>query len=413
MGTANCSIAWVVIVTASREPRPRAEFLARIQGYRDAMVELTEQLIAIPTQNPPGDCYSEALQLLLGRLLALGFENTRIEGQCLLSFLGEGERTLYFSGHYDVVPAQCPSQFQPVKKDAKLFGRGSSDMKSGLAAMIYAAKALRDCGHPRNGRLGLVFVPDEETAGLRGSRYLAERRLLGQGAIGMLTPEPTGGVVWNANRGAITLKITIKGKTAHVGRQREGVNAFEQMLHVTEALSKLKTEVEERATNYHIAPDALRRSILMMGGKCQSGTNFNVVPDTCTFTVDRRINPEEDFQTEKQRLLSIFENAREKGIHLEIETLQEGASSGVSEHSALERALALSIQEVTGREAQFELCPGLLETRFYAERGIPAFAYGPGLLTVSHGPNEFVPIDRIVQCASIYASTAAQLLAAP
>jgi succinyl-diaminopimelate desuccinylase len=399
-------------MTTSGTPAKQDEILTRIQEYRDAMVELTEQLIAIPTQNPPGDCYSEALQLLQGHLLNLGFENTRIEGQCLLSFLGEGERTLYFSGHYDVVPAQSPSQFQPVKKDAKLFGRGSSDMKSGLAAMTYAAKALSDCGGlPRNGRIGLVFVPDEETAGPRGSRYLAERGLLGKDAIGMLTPEPTGGVVWNANRGAITLKITIKGKSAHVGRQREGVNAFEQMLEVAQVLSKLKAEVEERETSYRIGPDSLRRSILMMGGQCRSGTNFNVVPDTCTFTIDRRINPEEDFQTEKQRLLSIFDDARKKGIELEVEILQEGASSGVSEHCAPGRALAQSIQEVTGRETHFELCPGLLETRFYAERGIPAFAYGPGLLTVSHGPNEFVPIDRIVQCASIYALTAARLFA--
>jgi succinyl-diaminopimelate desuccinylase len=397
-------------MTPSGTPAKQAGLLARIQEYRAAMVELTEQLIAIPTQNPPGDYCPEALQLLQGHLLNLGFENTRIEGQCLLCFLGEGESTLYFSGHYDVVPAQIPSQFEPVKKEAKLFGRGSSDMKSGLAAMIYAAKALSECGLPLNGRIGLVFVPDEETAGPRGSCYLAERGLLGKDAIGMLTPEPTGGIVWNANRGAITLKITIKGKSAHVGRQREGVNAFEQMLEVAQALSKLKAEVEERTTDYHIAPDVLQRSILMMGGQSQSGTNFNVVPDTCTFTVDRRINPEENFQTEKQRLLSIFEDAREKGINLEVEILQEGASSGVSEHSNVGRALAMSIKEVTGREAQFEMCPGLLETRFYAEREIPAFAYGPGLLTVSHGPNEFVPIDRIVQCASIYALTTANLL---
>ena len=66
---------------------------------------------------------------------------------------------------------------------------------------------------------------------------------------------------------------------------------------------------------------------------------------------------------------------------------------------------------VTGRPPQFEMCPGLLEIRFYAERGIPAFAYGPGLLTVSHGPNEFVPVDRIVECAQTYALTAAEMLA--
>lgn len=285
-------------------------------------------------------------------------------------------------------------------------------MKSGLAAMTYAAKAVRDSGAKLNGRIGLVFVPDEETAGPRGSRFLAEQGLLGRGAIGMLTPEPTGSVVWNANRGAITLNVRIKGKSAHVGRQREGVNAFEQMIEVAQALAKLKEEVEQRSTAYEIAPESVRRSILMMGGRCESGSNFNVVPESCSFTIDRRINPEEDLQTEKQRLLGTLEEARKKGIDLEVEILQEGSSSGVPKDSSVGNALARSIREVTGREAKFEMCPGLLEIRFYAERGIPAFAYGPGLLTVSHGSNEFVPIDRIAQCAAIYALTAAELLSA-
>jgi acetylornithine deacetylase/succinyl-diaminopimelate desuccinylase family protein len=340
----------------------------------------------------------------------LGFEDTQVVGGCVLSFVGQGDPTLYFGGHYDVVPAQSRSQFDPVKKAENLFGRGSSDMKSGLAAMTYAAKAIRDCGARLKGRIGLVFVPDEETAGPRGSRYLVEQGLLGKNAIGMLTPEPTGGVVWNANRGAITLNVKIKGKSAHVGRQREGVNAFEQMLQVAGILSKLKEEVEQRSTNYRIAPDSVRRSILMMGGRCESGSNFNVVPDACSFTVDRRLNPEEDFQAEKQRLLAALEEARGKGINLDIEILQEGAASGVPEDGPLGTALASSIQAVTGHAAQFEMCPGLLETRFYADRGIPAFAYGPGLLPVSHGPSEFVPIDRIVQCASVYTLTAADLL---
>ena len=397
-------------MSVARRSDCSARLLQSIEEHRNAMLEWTEQLVAIPTENPPGNNYAEAVQLIRSHLHKLAFEDVQVVGDCVLAFTGEAEPTLYFSGHYDVVPAQTRSQFEPLKKDKNLFGRGSSDMKSGLAAMTYAAKALRDSGAPLNGRIGLVFVPDEETAGPRGSRYLVDQGLLGKNAIGMLTPEPTGGIVWNANRGAITLNVKIKGKSAHVGRQREGINAFEQMLQVTEILLKLKNEVEQRTTSYRIAPDSLRRSILMLGGRSESGTNFNVVPEACSFTIDRRLNPEEDFQTEKQRLLSALDEARAKGINLEIETIQEGASAGASEDSAVGKALANSIQEVTGRPAQFELCPGLLETRFYAERGIPAFAYGPGLLTVSHGPNEFVPIDRILQCASIYALTAAELL---
>jgi len=370
-----------------------------VSAHREAMIALTSELVAIPSENPPGNSYAESIQLLSRWLRELGFNDTRVEGDCILSSVGEGERTLYFSGHYDVVPAQSRSQFEPEVKGANLFGRGSSDMKSGLAAMLYAALVLRDGGFLRGGRVGLVFVPDEETAGPRGSRYLSDRGLLGQNAIGMLTPEPTGGVIWNANRGAITLEITVKGKSAHVGRQHEGVNAFERMLTVAQAFQALKSEVE-----------SAQRSILMLGGRSESGTNFNVVPDYASFTVDRRINPEEDFDEEKRRLFAVLDRARGEGIDLEVEVLQEGRSCAVSEDGPVGRALAQAVEQVTGRAPRFEMCPGLLEIRFYAERGIPAFAYGPGLLTVSHGPNEFVPVARIVDCAQIYALTAAKLL---
>ena len=386
-----------------------AVLLESVSAHREAMIDFTRELVAIPTENPPGNAYREAAQLICRRLSELGFRDTRVEGDCVLSFVGDGERTLYFSGHYDVVPAQSPSQFDPQIKGANLFGRGSSDMKSGLAAMTYAAVALRDAGALRNGRVGLVFVPDEETAGPRGSRYLVERGL-GAHGIAMLTPEPAGSVVWNANRGAITLKLTVKGKTAHVGRQHEGVNAFERMLPVANALLELKREVETRTTRFSIQPEAARRSILMLGGQAHSGVNFNVVPEVCSFTVDRRINPEENFAEEKHRLLAVIDRARAGGTQIDVEVLQEGASCGVDENSEPGQALARAIEIVTGKPAQFEMCPGLLEIRFYAERGIPAFAYGPGLLSVSHGPNEFVPLKRIVECAQIYALTAAALL---
>ena len=362
-----------------------------IKTHRDEMVDFTSRLIAIATENPPGNRYSECAELLRGELMRLGFDHVRIEGGCVLAFAGRGDRTLYFHGHYDVVPAQSQAQFQPYVKAANLFGRGSSDMKSGLVAMIYAALAARDSGIKLDGRIGLVFVPDEETAGGRGARYLADRGLLGQNGIGMLTPEPTGGVVWNANRGAFSIRVTTRGKSAHVGRQHEGVNAFERAIPLLQSLAQLKAEVESRG------------SILMLGGRVEGGTNFNAVPECFSFTLDRRINPDEDLDREKTRLLSVLENA-------EVEVLQEGKSCGVPENGVVASALARSVGEVTGKAAQFEMCPGLLEIRFYAERGIPAFAYGPGLLTVSHGPNEFVPVDRIVSCAVIYALTAAEVL---
>ncbi|MBV8588091.1 MAG: M20/M25/M40 family metallo-hydrolase [Verrucomicrobia bacterium] len=368
-----------------------------------ALLGLTQRLIAIPSENPPGNYYEECAQTLLGELGRLGFDDVRREGSCILASVGTGSRTLYFSGHYDVVPAQNRDQFQPRVEGLNLFGRGSSDMKSGLAAMIHAAAAARDEGLLKTGRIGIVLVPDEETAGPRGSRDLEQRGLLGRDAIGMLTPEPTGGVVWNANRGAISLRATFRGKAAHVGRQFEGVNAFERALPAMERLLAIKKEVERRETQQSIAPAAARKSILMLGGRAEAGSNFNVTPDFFSFTIDRRINPEEDLAEEKQRLLDALDG-------FEIETLQEGVAAATSAQDPLGVILARHVSGVTGKEPSFEMCPGLLETRFYASHGTPSFAYGPGLLTVSHGPNEFVPIRNITQCAAIYALTAAELL---
>lgn len=367
------------------------------------MRDLAKRLIAIPTENPPGNYYRECADILLAELEKLGFDEVRREGACVLASAGAGPRTLYFSGHYDVVPAQSREQFHPRVEGANLFGRGSSDMKGGLAAMIHAAAAARDEGLLKAGRIGIVLVPDEETAGPRGSRDLDARGLLGKDAVGMLTPEPTGGVIWNANRGAISLRATMRGKSAHVGRQFEGVNAFEKALPAIERLAAIKKEVELHETQQNIAPAAARKSILMLGGRVEAGTNFNVTPDCFSFTVDRRVNPEENLEEEKRRLCEALEG-------FEIEMLQQEAAAATSAGDPLGVALAQHVASVTGKEPAFEMCPGLLETRFYSARGIPAYAYGPGLLTVSHGPQEFVPIRNIVRCAEIYAFTAASML---
>ena len=332
-----------------------------------ALLDLTQRLVAIPSENPPGNQYEECIRTLLGELAKLGFDDLRREGACILASVGTGPRTLYFSGHYDVVPAQSRDQFQPRVEGHNLFGRGSSDMKSGLAAMIYAAVAARDEGLLKTGRIGIVLVPDEETAGPSGSRDLEARGLLGREAIGMLTPEPTGGVIWNANRGAISLRATFRGKAAHVGRQFEGVNAFERALPAIERLLAIKKEVELRETQQNIAPAAARKSILMLGGRVEAGSNFNVTPDFFFFTIDRRINPEENFAEEKQRLLDALDG-------FEIETLQESVAAASSAQDSLGTILARHIAGVMGKEPAFEMCPGLLETRFYAARGTPAYA---------------------------------------
>lgn len=390
-------------------PMTRSEAIeADLATERVAMRELLSALVAIPTENPPATGYAPCVALIESTLARLGFPTERIEipspseapRVALRAWLGERGPSLCFHGHYDVVPAAAAGQFEPRIEGDTLFGRGSSDMKSGLVAMLFAAKALRTAGVPLRGRLELLFVPDEETGGALGTGALAAAGLLPDGAVGMLLPEPTSGVVWNANRGAFTLEVTVRGRAAHVALQHQGTNAVERALPLLARLFEVKREL-----------DACHGSILLVGGRVDAGTNFNLVPAECRFTLDRRTDPGEDFDAEKQRLLAILEAARSQGIDLEIRTIQEGRSASTPPDGALAQALSRVVADVTGDRPVFEMCPGLLETRFYAERGVPALAYGPGILAVSHGPREFVKISRMMECARIYALTAAAMLA--
>ena len=147
-----------------------------------------------------------------------------------------------------------------------------------------------------------------------------------------------------------------------------------------------------------------------LGGQSGGGTNFNVVPQESWFTIERRTNPEENFDEEKARLLGVLEECKQSGIPLEWDVLQEGRSATCREDEVLGESLSRSVQVITGEAPCFEMCPGLLETRFYAAAGIPAYAYGPGLLSVAHGPNEYVDLRKVIDCASIYALTAIDVL---
>jgi succinyl-diaminopimelate desuccinylase len=387
-----------------------------------AMAALLSELVSIATENPPGKNYRACVDLLEHRIREIGLPCERSVStpgtdstepvESLLATCGSGPRALYFHGHYDVVPAQSAEQFQPTRKEYSLFGRGSCDMKGGIVAMLYAISALQEIGAPVNGRIVLTLVPDEETGGARGSQSLAQQGLLGRDAIGMLLPEPTSGVIWNACRGALSLRIRVFGKSAHVGLQHQGHNAFERMFTVVQKLQQLKHEVEQRTTQFRLGSTHARNSVLMLGGQSGGGYNFNVVPAEGWFTIDRRINPEENLASEKARILAVLDSCRNDGIPLQWDIFQEAPSASCSAATPPAQSLSRNIQLVTGEAPAFEMCPGLLEIRFYAAQNIPAYAYGPGLLSVAHGPHEYVDLRKVIDTAAIYALTALDLLAA-
>jgi succinyl-diaminopimelate desuccinylase len=409
---------WHSSSDATSRPRRVKTTLARevrrhIKRDTADLVQFASELIRIPSENPPGNSYAQCAKLiaLWLRELGLAVRTVNPAGEpCVLGTFGHAGRALYFSGHYDVVPAQSQSQFEPVVRKGDLHGRGSADMKGGIAAMAFAIRALISAGFEPKGRLISVSVPDEETSGPRGTVALAHAGLLEPDALGMLTMEPTSGVVWNANRGVISLRVTVRGKPAHVGLHFDGVNAFKAMLDVAGSFNTLAEQVAQRRTSFEIGPEPARHSVLLLGGELSGGHNFNVVPDRVSFTVDRRTNPEEDFETEREHLFEIVEQARQRGIDCGVEVLQEGRSACSDARGPLGAALGSNIERVTRKTARFELCPGVAETRHYVGQGIPALAYGPGLLSSAHGPEEFVSVEKLAQAAEVYALTALSLL---
>lgn len=379
-----------------------------------SLVDFARDLVAIPTENPPGVAYDECVQRICSELDSLRIAHEVVETgdketrrQAILATVGESGPLLYLHGHYDVVPAFGPGQFEPRIEDGRLIGRGSSDMKGGLAAIVHAARPAAEAG----ARIGLVIVPDEETGGRLGAERLAELGRLDSGAAGAIVAEPTWGTIWHACRGAFTLRVGVRGRPAHVGLHYEGVNAFAGAVELAAALGELERALRGRRSALEFASpsDRARESIMLVGGVSGGGTNFNIVPEEFSFTIDRRPNPEENYADAKQELLDLLAAARERGIELDWEVLQDAPSAVTPAEGEFVRAVAAAVAGVSGTTPTVTCCPGVLETRVYHQLGIPAVAFGPGLVERMHGPDEDVPIANLVDAATIYTELAGAL----
>jgi succinyl-diaminopimelate desuccinylase len=273
--------------------------------------------------------------------------------------------------------------------------------------MLYGALAARELGLLGGRRIVLHFVCDEETGSVAGSGHLRDAGLIDADALAMLTAEPTGGVIWHACRGAITLRVQTSGREAHVGYVHEGVNAFEHMIRIAEPLTALSHELLDKRTSFPVESEAAAGSMLVVGGQAGAGAGFNVVPGSAWFSIDRRFNPEEQLDQELARLTGIIEDAAD-GAEVDIEVLQAQPSGSTDQDHPTAQTLARCIEAVEGAGARFQLCPGVLDTRWYSQLGIPAFAYGGGRLDISHGPHEYIDEEAMRRCAAVYALFAAQ-----
>jgi succinyl-diaminopimelate desuccinylase len=389
------------------------EVQAWLAPRSEEMAELLTRLVAVNTENPPGRGLGECARLLHGAMGRLGLSPELIQvapsgkledPYVVRGSVGAGPELIYFHGHFDVVPAQSPTQFVPERREGRIIGRGSADMKGGLVSMLYGAAAAAELGLLAARRIVLQFVCDEETGSAAGSGHLRRAELIDPNALAMLTAEPSGGMIWHACRGAITLRVKTVGREAHVGYAHEGVNAFEHMVLIAEALTKLAHQLRTQHTSFPVDSDEAAGSMLVIGGQAAAGAGFNVVPASAWFSVDRRFNPEEQLDAELDRLTDLVNTtARSIGAEVEIDVLQKQPSGSTDQSHPAARALVDCAAAVEGEEPTFRMCPGALDTRWYSQLGIPAFAYGGGRLDVSHGPDEYVEEAAMRRCAAVYA----------
>ncbi|MGI5127938.1 M20 family metallopeptidase [Pseudonocardia sp. CA-107938] len=391
---------------------------AWIEPWAEEMAELLAELVAMDTENPPGRGLGRCGTRLRSVMEELGLEpeiipvppHEQLEEPCVVrGHVGNGSKLLYFHGHFDVVPAQSRAQFLPERRNGRMYGRGTADMKGGLVSMLYGAAAARDLGLLDDGKIVFHLVCDEETGSDASSGYLRREGLIDPAAVAMVTAEPTAGAIWHASRGALTLRVEIKGREAHVGQAHLGDNAFAHMVAIAAPLNDLARELLHKRTAFPMADEVAKGSMMVVGGASGSGANFNAVPGSAWFSIDRRFNPEEDVDEEIARLTEVIDAAAAAaGASTSIEVLQRQPSGGTPEQHPLAQALAASAAEVEGSAPTFELCPGILETRWYSQLGVPAFGYGPGRLDVSHGPGEYIDEAAMRRCAAVYALFAAR-----
>ena len=400
------------------------------------LIDLTSRLIQIPTENPPGD-EKKAILYLKPLLSRMGFQvNVHLSPKGRYNIVaekrwGKGGRRLIFNGHLDVVPAGNPSQWRhppyqgklvrPVRNSSrcdskpngafnpagerrgiisngvkgKIYGRGASDMKGGVASFIHAISMIdRSKIRFDRGSLILHLVSDEESHGHQGMGFLAQKGPIKGDAV--IVGEPTGLDLVIAQKGALWLRITSFGKSAHGSRPEQGVNAIEMMMHLIDRLKNIPLLKEH---------PLLGKPTINIG-KIQGGTKVNVVPDRCEIEVDRRLLPDEKKKEVLREIKEaiVFVQALNPLFKYQIEEIDYAEPSEIHPDEEIVRIGLEAGLEVRGERPTVRGFSGFTDGRFYINQfRIPTLIFGPGGTEQSHTTDESVEVDALVQAARIYA----------
>lgn len=398
------------------------DFLA---ARRDGLIELSEELIAAPSPNPPGD-ERAAAAVAESRLRALGIDDVSAVGpsperrNVLARVAGTGGgRTLMLSGHLDTKPpgdldAWETDPWTPEIRDGRLYGLGSCDMKGAVAAMVYAAAAVRALELP--GTLVLALSADEEMGGHAGARWLAEEGLVAADAC--VIGEPSGiRHEWEGirlvSRGVAIFTIRVRGTQMH-----SSLTAELPSRNASVVLARLMTELEEQGADaFSFDPHPLVPSgpTLNVGLSVSSGLGHGICPGEGEFLSDLRVLPGMSLAQIEADLESFLERARRDDPELdaELEIFAWLPPTEIAPEHPVVGALERASAHVLGTAPRLSYFPGGTDAPYYQlTAGVPTVpSFGPGLLTSAHAPNEYVRVESVIQAAKLYAHAALGFLA--
>jgi succinyl-diaminopimelate desuccinylase len=387
-------------------------------------IKVLKDMVSIPTVNPPGERYQDFARYSKEVLESVGFsvrvyevpadyvrryypDYANYPRYVVYGSYGEGSPVVHFNGHYDVVPAGSGwsrSPFEPVVDGGRLYGRGSSDMKGGIAAFLAAAKSFIESGKFR-GSIEVALVPDEEIGGESGTGYLV--RELRARPDYVVIGEPSGsGVVWIGHKGAVWVTVGVHGRQAHGSTPWLGVNAFESMVKVAEGLMReYLPYLESRRSAYEYDDPRGARPTAMLGGEVRGGAKVNVVPGYYSFSIDRRVTPDEKLEDVEREVAEFVRRAASelpRDVKVEVKVVNRLPPALTDPNSRLVRVAKEAAKEVLGREPRATVCLGGLDMRYYTEVGVSTVTYGPGALGVAHIADEYLPLDDFERMVYIY-----------
>ena len=363
-------------------------------------LEITRDIVRMDTRNPPGrevECAHHLGDLLSAAGLEVTYHEFAPERTSLVAVLraeggdGEGKKPLCFGGHIDVVPLGAKEwSVDPFGAEIvgdKLYGRGTTDMKAGIAAFVHVALKLAAEGTRGSADMVLAICAGEET-GCEGSFHLGEIGALGEaGAI--VIAEPTSNYPIVGHKGALWLKVETKGITSHGSMPEHGDNAIYKA-------ARSVTKLED--FDFNVMPHELLGRSTLNVGTMQGGLNLNSVPDHAEFTVDIRTLPEQDHAQIFTGLEGFLgdENSIDRIVDC-------GGVHTPHTHPWIQEIYAV-MEPILGETMEPRGAPYFTDASALtpAFGSPPTIILGPGEMHMAHQTDEYCPVAHIPQAAEVY-----------